>query len=116
MSKMIDAMGLVSELHKSHGIAQRGGKKYTQVVHRMEAFRTVFGMDCGVDTQILVDDVTIIVCNNGFDNHTLPIVYKNLGVHAAVHAKHGPERFHPVNNLGVFLATPLRYSVRLVQL
>lgn len=56
MSKIIDAMGLVSELNKTHGVAQRGGKKYTQVVHRMEAFRTVFGMDCGVDTQILVDD------------------------------------------------------------
>ena len=71
MSKMIDAMGLVSELHKSHGIAQRGGKKYTQVVHRMEAFRTVFGLECGVDTQILVDDgqrvvvKAVVTDNNG---------------------------------------------------
>jgi hypothetical protein len=71
MSKMIDAMGLVSELHKTHGIAQRGGKKYTQVVHRMEAFRTVFGLDCGVDTDILVDDgqrvvvKAVITDNNG---------------------------------------------------
>lgn len=56
MSKIIDAMGLVSELNKTHGVTQRGGKKYTQVVHRMEAFRTVFGLDCGVDTDILVDD------------------------------------------------------------
>lgn len=56
MSKMIDAMGLVNQLHKSHGIAQRGGKKYTQVVHRMEAFRTVFGLDLGVDTKVIVDD------------------------------------------------------------
>lgn len=56
MSKLIDAMGLVSELNKTHGVAQRGGKKYTQVVHRMEAFRTVFGFDCGVNTEILVDD------------------------------------------------------------
>jgi len=56
MSKMIDAMGLVSELNKTHGVAQRGGKKYTQVVHRMEAFRTIFGLDCGVDTDIMVDD------------------------------------------------------------
>lgn len=56
MSKIIDAMGLVSELHKTHGIQQRGGKKYTQVVHRMEAFRTVFGFELGVDTQIMVDD------------------------------------------------------------
>jgi hypothetical protein len=56
MSKLIDAMGLVNDLNKSHGVAQRGGKKYTQVVHRMEAFRTVFGTDMGVDTQIMVDD------------------------------------------------------------
>lgn len=56
MSKLIDAMGLVNELHKSHGITQRGGKKYTQVVHRMEAFRTVFGLDMGIETKILVDD------------------------------------------------------------
>lgn len=56
MSKLIDAMGLVNQLHKSHGIAQRGGKKYTQVVHRMEAFRTVFGLDIGIDTHVVVDD------------------------------------------------------------
>ena len=56
MSAIIDAMGLVNQLHKSHGITQRGGKKYTQVVHRMEAFRTVFGLDLGVDTKVIVDD------------------------------------------------------------
>jgi len=55
-NKILDAMGLVNEFHKKHGITQRGGKKYTQVVHRMEAFRTVFGIDYGIDTQILVDD------------------------------------------------------------
>jgi len=56
MSKLIDAMGLVNQLHQSHGITQRGGKKYTQVVHRMEAFRTVFGTDLGVHTHFVVDD------------------------------------------------------------
>lgn len=55
-NKILDAMGLVNEFHKQHGITQRGGKKYTQVVHRMEAFRTVFGLECGVDTEVLVDD------------------------------------------------------------
>ena len=29
---------------------------YTQVVHRMEAFRRFYGTEYGVDTQILVDD------------------------------------------------------------
>jgi hypothetical protein len=51
-----EAMRLVSELNTTHGVTQRGGKKYTQVVHRMEAFRKVFGLSMGVDTEILVDD------------------------------------------------------------
>jgi len=55
-NKLLDAMDLSAELHKSHGIAQRGGKKYTQVVHRMEAFRRTFGLELGVDTEIAVDD------------------------------------------------------------
>jgi len=71
---MIDAMGLVSELHKSHGIAQRGGKKYTQVVHRMEAFRTVFGLECGVDTEILVDDGQRVVVKAVVTDHNGHIV------------------------------------------
>ena len=56
MSKLIDAMGLVNELHRKEGITQRGGKKYTQVVHRMEAFRMTFGLDLGVNSQIVTDD------------------------------------------------------------
>ena len=53
LSKTMDA---VAELYKSHGVLQRGGKKYTQVVHRMEAFRREHGTQFGIDTQILVDD------------------------------------------------------------
>lgn len=49
-------MDFVNELNKSHGVNQRGGKKYTQVVHRMEAFRRFHGLDYGVDTNVLVDD------------------------------------------------------------
>ena len=30
-----NVMDFVNELNKSHGVTQRGGKKYTQVVHRM---------------------------------------------------------------------------------
>jgi len=55
-NKIFDAMGLVHEFSKKHGVTQRGGKVYTQVVHRMEAFRQVFGLDYGVDTQVIVDD------------------------------------------------------------
>ena len=51
-----NTMDLVNELNKSHGVAQRGGKKYTQVVHRMEAFRRFHGLEYGIDTNVLVDD------------------------------------------------------------
>lgn len=51
-----NTMDFVNELNKSHGVAQRGGKKYTQVVHRMEAFRRFHGLEFGVDTNVLVDD------------------------------------------------------------
>ena len=56
MADLKKTMTLVSELNHSHGVTQRGGKKYTQVVHRMEAFRQMHGTDFGVDTSILVDD------------------------------------------------------------
>lgn len=49
-------MHRVGELNKSHGVAQRGGKKYTQVVHRMEAFREAYGLAYGVDTMLIFDD------------------------------------------------------------
>ena len=54
-------MAKVAELNKSHGVKQRGGKMYTQVVHRMEAFRQVFGTEFGVDTTVLVDDGNKVV-------------------------------------------------------
>lgn len=55
-NKIFDAMGLVHEFSKKHGVTQRGGKVYTQVVHRMEAFRQIFGLEYGVDTHVIVDD------------------------------------------------------------
>ena len=56
MADLNKTMDAVSELHKSHGVTQKGGKKYTQVVHRMEAFRREHGTDFGIDTEILVND------------------------------------------------------------
>ncbi len=61
MNKLIDAMKQVNDLNKTHGVTQRGGKKYTEVFVRVEAFRQAFGTDLGVDTQILVDDVKRVV-------------------------------------------------------
>ena len=56
MADLNKTMDAVAELHKSHGVKQKGGKLYTQVVHRMEAFRKPHGTDFGVDTSILVND------------------------------------------------------------
>ena len=56
MVDLNNAMAEVAAMHKKHGVMQKGNKKYTQVVHRMEAFRKVHGTEFGVDTKILVDD------------------------------------------------------------
>ena len=56
MADLNKTMDAVAELHKSHGVKQKGGKLYTQVVHRMEAFRKHHGTDFGVDTSILIND------------------------------------------------------------
>ena len=52
-------MDFVNELNKSHGVTQRGGKKYTQVVHRMEAFRRFHGLDYGIDTNVLSSKLSL---------------------------------------------------------
>ena len=49
-------MSEVNDLNRSHGVSQRGGKKYTEVFVRVEAFRKAFGTDLGIDTNIIVDD------------------------------------------------------------
>ena len=56
MADLKKTMDYVAELHKSYGVKQKGGKLYTQVVHRMQAFREHHGTDFGVDTSILVND------------------------------------------------------------
>ena len=69
-------MDAVAELHKSHGVQQKGGKFYTQVVHRMEAFRRIHGTDFGIDTQILVNDgkkVVVKAIITDKDNRTVGV-------------------------------------------
>lgn len=61
MTDLKQTMDAVAKLHESHGVRQRGGKLYTQVVHRMEAFRREHGTAFGVNTEILVDDGTRVV-------------------------------------------------------
>ena len=61
MTDLKPVMELVKVLHEKHGVPQKGGKKYTQVVHRMEAFRSVLGLGIGFDTHIVVDDCKRVV-------------------------------------------------------
>ena len=61
MNDLIAAMTEVNDLNRSHGIVQRGGKKYTEVFVRVEAFRKHIGMTHGINTEIVVDDGTRVV-------------------------------------------------------
>ena len=76
MADLSKTMDVVAELHKSHGVQQKGGKFYTQVVHRMEAFRRIHGTDFGIDTQILVNDgkkVVVKAIITDKDNRTVGV-------------------------------------------
>ena len=46
----------ISSLNETHGVPQKGGKKYTQVVHRVEVFRKHVGTTYGIQTFLKVDD------------------------------------------------------------
>jgi len=56
MSEISAVMAAVNDLNESHGVTQRGGKKYTEVAKRVEAFRTHFGLKYGITTDIVIDD------------------------------------------------------------
>jgi hypothetical protein len=56
MSELKDVMAAVNDINQLHGVTQKGGKKYTEVSKRVEAFRTHFGLKYGITTNIIVDD------------------------------------------------------------
>jgi len=56
LTDLIKAMSEVNDLNRTHGVVQRGGKKYTEVFVRVEAFRKAFGTTMGITTDIVVDD------------------------------------------------------------
>ena len=60
-NKFHQAMDVVADLNKSHGVMQRGGKQYTEVAKRVEAFRMVFGGEYGIDTDIIHNDGQTVV-------------------------------------------------------
>ena len=56
MTDLIKAMAEVNDLNRTHGVTQRGGKKYTEVFVRLEAFRKAFGTNMGIETNIVDDN------------------------------------------------------------
>lgn len=56
MTDLIKAMAEVNDLNRTHGVVQRGGKKYTEVFVRVEAFRKAFGTNMGIETNIVDDN------------------------------------------------------------
>jgi len=74
MSELIKAMSEVNDLNRTHGVVQRGGKKYTEVFVRVEAFRKAFGTSLGINTEILVDDGTRVVIKATVTNETGMII------------------------------------------
>lgn len=62
--QLITAMETANERNKSEGIYPKGnksGNKYLQVSKRLEIFREIFGIDYGIDTNILVNDGKTVV-------------------------------------------------------
>ena len=54
-------MELVSELNKAHGVMMKGGKSYTEVSTRIEAFRVTFGGNYGIETELIYNDQETVV-------------------------------------------------------
>jgi len=58
-TQVMNCMGRVAELHKKESIGTKGGKTYTEVKHRVTAFRETFGYTYGIDTNIISE-----LCND----------------------------------------------------
>lgn len=56
MTDIQKAMAAVAAMNETHGVAQPGGKKYTEVAKRIEVFRTHFGLDYSLESEVMVDD------------------------------------------------------------
>jgi hypothetical protein len=56
MTDIQKAMAAVAAMNETHGVAQPGGKKYTEVAKRIEVFRTHFGLDYSLESEVTVDD------------------------------------------------------------
>ena len=77
--KWSETMSYVAKLNETHGVEQKGKKKYTQVVHRMEALREHHGLDIGVSTEILVDDGARVVMQAIIHTNDAPSITLGMG-------------------------------------
>ena len=59
--QLIAAMEKANERVQEEGVATKGGNKYLQVSKRMEIFREIFGLEYGIETNILVNDGKTVV-------------------------------------------------------
>ena len=59
-NRLINAMNEINIKNQTHGVTQRGGKKYTEVYVRVEEFRKAFGTELGIQTEILKDEGDLI--------------------------------------------------------
>jgi hypothetical protein len=74
MSELKDVMAAVNDLNQSHGVTQKGGKKYTEVAKRVEAFRTHFGLKYGITTNIIVDnEIRVVIKAQVYDLSNIEI-------------------------------------------
>lgn len=60
-NKIAEAIKEADELTKTSGVQVKGGKNYLQVKDRVSIFRKKFGLDYGINTNIVVDDGQRIV-------------------------------------------------------
>ncbi len=54
MDKFKNVIDELAKLNEEKGIAVKGGKKYTQVVTRVEVFRKHFGDEYGINTEVTI--------------------------------------------------------------
>ena len=76
MSELSAVMAAVNDINQSHGVTQKGGKKYTEVAKRVEAFRTHFGLQYGITTNIIIDDgIRVLIKAQIYDlsNPSVPV-------------------------------------------
>ena len=59
-NRLTEAMHNINEKNRTHGVIQKGGKRYTEVFVRVEEFRKAFGTELGIQTEILKDEGGIV--------------------------------------------------------